>query len=138
MSNWFMSWLLHSPFHRLISGSILLITYNGRRSGKEFTAPLNYVRDGNTLWVTSVRSRRWWRNFREEWPIQVLLQRVEIEGIGLAISEPEQLSQAFIEFFRLAPANARFFKVNLEDGGTPIQEDLDRIVAERVLVRIQI
>ncbi len=138
MSNWFISWLMRSPFHGLISGSILLITYNGRRSGKKFSAPLNYVRDGNTLWVTSVRSRRWWRNFREEWPIQVLLQKVEIEGNGLAITEPEQLSQAFSEFFRLAPANARFFKVNLEDGGTPIQEDLDRIVAERVLVRIQI
>jgi hypothetical protein len=56
----------------------------------------------------------------------------------LAITEPEQLSQAFIEFFHLAPANARFFKVRLEDDGTPVQEDLKRIVAERVLVRIQI
>ena len=138
MSNWFMSWLLHSPFHRLISGSILLITYNGRRSEKQYSAPLNYVRDGNILWVTSVRDRTWWRNFREEGPIHVLLQKVEIEGNGLAITEPEQLGQAFSEFFRLAPANARFFKVDLEDDGTPIQEDLDRIVAERVLVRIQI
>lgn len=138
MSNWFISWLMRSPFHGLISGSILLITYNGRRSGKEFSAPLNYVRDGKILLVTSERQRSWWRNFQEEWPIQVLLQKVEIEGNGLAITEPEQLSQAFSEFFRLAPANARFFKVNLEDGGTPIQEDLDRIVAERVLVRIQI
>ena len=138
MSNWFMSWLLHSPFHRLISGSILLITYIGRRSGKQYSAPLNYVRGGNTLWVTSVRDRRWWRNFREEWPIKVLLQRVEVEGIGLAITEPEQLSQAFSEFFHLSPTSARFFKVDLEDDGTPNQEDLDRIVAERVLVRIQI
>ena len=138
MSNWVMSWLLRSPFHGLISGSILLITYNGRRSGTQYSAPLNYVRDGNTLWVTSVRSRRWWCNFREEWPIKVLLQRVEIEANGFAITEPEQLNQAFSEFFRLSPTSARFFKVDLEDDGTPNQEDLDRIVAERVLVRIQI
>ena len=138
MSNWFMSWLLRLPFHGLISGSILLITYTGRRSGTQYSAPLNYVRDGKILWVTSERQRSWWRNFREHWPIRVLLQRVEIEGNGLAITEPEQLSQAFIEFFHLAPANARFFKVRLEDDGTPNQEDLDRIVAERVLVQIQI
>jgi hypothetical protein len=131
-----MSWLLNSPFHGLISGSILLIIYTGRRSGKEFSAPLNYVRDGNTLWLTSVRDRTWWHNFREEWPIRVLLQRVEIEGNGLAITEPEPLSQAFSEFIRLAPTYSRHFKVDLEDGGKPIQEDLERIVAERVLVRI--
>lgn len=138
MSNWFMSWLLRSPFHRLISGSILLITYNGRRSGKEYSAPLNYIRDGNTLWVTSVRTQTWWRNFEEEWPIRVLLQRKEIEGRGEAITKQDALSDAFHDFFRLSPSSARFFKVRLEDDGTPNNEDLERIVAERVLVRIQI
>ena len=138
MSNRFMSWLLNSPFHGLISGSILLIIYTGRRSGKEFSAPLNYVRDGNTLWLTSVRDRTWWRNFREEWPIRVLLQRKEVEGLGEAITKQDALNGAFHDFFRLSPPSARFFKVNLEDDGTPNQEDLDRIVAERVLVQIQI
>lgn len=138
MSNRFMSWLLNSPFHGLISGSILLIIYTGRRSGKEFSAPLNYVRDGNTLWLTSVRDRTWWRNFREEWPIRVLLQRKEVEGMGEAITKQDTLNDAFHNFFRLSPPSARFFKVNLEDDGTPNQEDLDRIVAERVLVQIQI
>jgi endonuclease YncB( thermonuclease family) len=138
MSKWFMSWLLRSPFHSLISGSILLITYKGRRSGKEYSAPLNYFRDGDTLWVSSVRKRTWWRNFREKWPIRILLQRVEFEGRGEAITEPETLRQAFIDFFRLAPENARLFKVRLKDDGTPDDEDLDRIVAELILVRIQI
>jgi hypothetical protein len=133
-----MSWLLHSPFHRLISGGILLISYNGRRSGKEYSAPLNYVRDGNTLWVTSVRTRTWWRNFNEEWPIQVLLQRKEIEGSGEAITEQDALSDAFHDFFRLSPSSARLFKVKLGEDGVPDQGDLERIVAERVLVKIQI
>ena len=138
MSNWFMSWLLRSPFHRLISGSILLITYTGRRSGSQFSAPLNYVRDGKTLWVTSVRERTWWRNFMEKYTIQLLLEREEIAGYGQAITETEKLIQAFNEFFRLSPSSARIFKVDLEDDGTPNQEDLERIVTERVLVRIQI
>jgi len=94
VSNWFMTWLLRSPFHGLISGSILLITYNGRRSGTQYSAPLNYFRDGNTLWVTSVRDRRWWRNFRGEWPIRVLLQRVEIEHDWM-----QDASEKYIEAF---------------------------------------
>ena len=138
MSNWFMSWLLHSPFHGLISGSILLITYNGRRSRKEYSASLNYVRDGNKLWVTSVRTRTWWRNFREEWPIRVLLQGTEIEGWGVAITEQDALSEVFHDFFRLSPSSARFFKVKLDEDGVPDQGDLERIVAERVMVKINI
>lgn len=138
MSNWFMSWLLRSPFHSLISGSILLITYNGRRSGKEYSAPLNYVRDGNKLWVTSVHTRTWWRNFRGEWPIQVLLQRKEIQGKGEAITEQDPLNDAFLDFFRLSHSSARIFKVRLDDDGVPDQGDLERIVSERVLVKINI
>lgn len=138
MSNWFMSWLLRSPFHGLIGGSILLITYNGWRSGKQYSAPLNYVRDGNKLWVTSVRTRTWWRNFRDEWPIRVLLQRKEIQGKGEAITDQDALSNAFHDFFRLSPSSARFFKVSLDDEGVPDQSDLERIVAERVLVKIKI
>ena len=29
--------ILRSPLHRLVSGSILLITYQGRKSGKTYT-----------------------------------------------------------------------------------------------------
>jgi hypothetical protein len=133
-----MSWLLRSPFHGLISGSILLITYNGRRSGKQYSAPLNYVRDGNILWVTSVRTRKWWRNFKGEWPIRVLLQGKEIQGKGVAITEQDAIIDAFHDFFRLSPSSARFFKVKLDDDGVPDQGDLERIIAERVLVKIKI
>jgi hypothetical protein len=137
VSNWFMSWLLRSPFHGLISGSILLITYIGRRSGKEYSTPLNYIRDDNNLWVTSVRTRTWWRNFREEWPIRVIVQGMEIQGRGEAIVEQDALSDAFKEFFRLSPSSARFFKVKVDKDGVPDQGDLERIVAERVLVKIK-
>ncbi len=138
MSNRFMSWLLRSPFHGLISGNILLITYKGRRSGKECSAPLNYIRDGNKLWVTSVRTRTWWRNFREGWPIRVLLQGNEIEGWGAAITEQDALSEAFHDFFRLSSSSARFFKVKLDEDSVPDQGDLERIVAARVMVKINI
>jgi hypothetical protein len=132
-----MSWLLRSPFHGLISGSILLITYIGRRSGKEYSTPLNYIRDDNNLWVTSVRTRTWWRNFREEWPIRVIVQGMEIQGRGEAIVEQDALSDALKEFFRLSPSSARFFKVKLDEDGAPDPGDLERIVAERVLVKIK-
>ena len=90
------------------------------------------------LRVTSVRTRTLWRNFRNEWPIRVLLQGNEMEGRREAITEQDALNDAFHDFFRLSPSSAKFFKVKLDEDGVPDQGDLGRIVGERVMVNIHI
>jgi hypothetical protein len=62
----------------------------------------------------------------------------EIEGWGVAITEQDALSEAFHAFFRLSPSSAKFFKVKLDEEGVPDQGDLERILAERVMVKINI
>lgn len=42
----------------------MLITYRGRRSGNEYTTPVNYVEDGDTLLVVSSRDHDWWKTLR--------------------------------------------------------------------------
>jgi hypothetical protein len=37
------SWLLRSPLQGLMSSSTMLITFAGRKSGKTYTTPVNYV-----------------------------------------------------------------------------------------------
>ena len=61
-----------------------------------------------------------------------------MEGRREAITEQDALNDAFHDFFRLSPSRARFFKVKFDDGGVPDQGDLEKIVAERVLVKINI
>lgn len=61
---WFnpmMKWLIASPLHIFVSKNMMLITYTGRKSGVTYTTPVNYLREGNTLYVTSWRERTWWR-----------------------------------------------------------------------------
>jgi len=48
-----MMWVLRSPLHGMLSGSTMIITYTGRKSGQTFSTPVNYVRDGNVLWSLS-------------------------------------------------------------------------------------
>jgi len=43
--------LLRSPLHRLASGSLLLITYHGRSSGRCFTIPVMYAERDGTLTI---------------------------------------------------------------------------------------
>ena len=40
------TWVLRSPLHRVLSRSTMLVTYQGRKSGRQITLPVNYVREG--------------------------------------------------------------------------------------------
>ena len=39
-------WLLRSPLHRLADQQTIAITVTGRKSGKRYTFPVSYIRDG--------------------------------------------------------------------------------------------
>ena len=43
--------ILRSPWHGMRSNRLLLLTFTGRKSGKEFTTPIRYEQDGETLLV---------------------------------------------------------------------------------------
>ena len=56
--------LLRSPAHRLLSGKFALITVTGRVSGREYTFPVLYERDADTVRIEVgwPERKRWWRN----------------------------------------------------------------------------
>lgn len=76
LGNLFVIGLLRSPFHRLASGSLVLITYRGRSSGRRFTIPVMYAkRDGTlTIFVGHPERKRWWRNLRGGAEVDVWLR----------------------------------------------------------------
>ena len=59
--------LLRSPAHGLLSGRLALLSVTGRRSGRTFTFPVGYHRDGDrvTISVASPERKRWWRNLSD-------------------------------------------------------------------------
>jgi hypothetical protein len=56
--------ILRSPAHRLLSGKLALVTYTGRKSGREYTIPVLYERDADTVRIEVgwPERKRWWRN----------------------------------------------------------------------------
>jgi hypothetical protein len=68
--------LLRSPLHPLLSGSTDLIRYTGRRSGRRFTTPTQYARDGRDVIILVARpqTKTWWRNFNEGGDLEILLR----------------------------------------------------------------
>jgi deazaflavin-dependent oxidoreductase (nitroreductase family) len=57
--------LLRSPAHRVLSRSVLLLAYTGRRSGVRHELPVGYagLGDGFVVVAGQPDSKTWWRNF---------------------------------------------------------------------------
>jgi deazaflavin-dependent oxidoreductase (nitroreductase family) len=88
--------VLRSPLHGLLSGSTCLVQYTGQRSHDRFTTPTRYARHGDDVVILVGRppSKTWWRNFRDERDIDVLLRRRWHEMTARAVVGADDPAQA--------------------------------------------
>jgi deazaflavin-dependent oxidoreductase (nitroreductase family) len=132
-----MMWLLRSPLHGMLSGSTMIITYTGRKSGKTFSTPVNYVRDGEVLWAVSYRHRTWWRNLHDS-PVTLRIQGRDVAGVATAVTDQQAVTDCLTGDLRKAPQVARYIGVALDASGQPKTEDVAEAAKTRVMVRVQL
>ena len=135
--NSFIAWVLRSPLHSLLSGSMLLITVRGRRSGRAITLPVNYVRIGNELWILSSRERTWWRNLRGGASVTLRLRGEEMQAHAEALLDEAVVAGGLGEYVRRLPVAARSLSIRMA-GETPDRGDLLRVARERLMVRVRL
>ena len=135
--NSFISFLLRSPLHSLLSGSLLLITVTGRKSGQPHTTPVNYVRRGSELLIVSSPDRTWWKNLRGGAPVKIRLQGRDVIGQGRAIEHQPEVAEGLIELLKAAPAYQKYLGVSLAPDGQPLDPTaLAQAAQTRVMVKI--
>ena len=106
--------LLRSPLHHVIGGGLMLITVTGRRSGRRYTIPVGYQRDGDVLHVLVSKARRkqWWRNFREPAALEVELHGERRDAVGHVVDPASEQFFAVVETtLRRLPVLARQFGI---------------------------
>jgi deazaflavin-dependent oxidoreductase (nitroreductase family) len=87
--------MLRSPLHGLVSNSTMLITLSGRKSGRTYTTPVNYVRDGDTITVLSRKGRVWWKNLRGGAPVTLRIRGQDLTGTAEVVDDdPEAIVRA--------------------------------------------
>ena len=133
-----MSWLLRSPLHGTMSKSMLLITVTGRKSGKRYTLPVNYIQDGQTLWITSQRDRTWWRNLQGGAPVEVVLRGRQLNGKGAVLTDPPAVARGLADYLAKVPQYAKYYNVGLDAAGVPLEEDMAQAAQQRVVIRIDL
>lgn len=133
-SNKFMVWVLRSPFHFLLSKNTIVLRYSGCKTGRKYATPMNYVREGDTLYVTSLPSRNWWRNLVVNPSANVLIKRKLIPVTAETFRDQSSVNKYLEKFFTLAPEFAKYFHVQLNPDKTINQDDLTRAASERVVI----
>ena len=138
--NLFVKAILKSPLHGILSGSTMLVTYSGARSGREYTVPVNYVAPnaGQTLLTTSRKNRVWWRNFRAGRAVTLRLRGVDLPAHAITLETNSSVIDGLEELFQFAPHFARFFKLSLDQNGKPDPARLEELAAEMVVVRFHL
>lgn len=135
-------WLLKSPFHFFVSKNMMLITYTGRKSGTEYTTPVNYfpARDekGNYYATTSMSERVWWRNLHGGAQVSVRIQGHDLPAHAQVFEDAISVAEGMAQFLRETPQIARYFQVEIDENGQPSREDIARNVAGKVLVKTRL
>ncbi|HSO14143.1 MAG TPA: nitroreductase/quinone reductase family protein [Anaerolineales bacterium] len=135
--NDFISWVLRSPFHAILSGGMLLITVTGYKTGKKYTTPVGYYRNGEYLWILTSRDRTWWKNLRGGAEVSLLLKRKPVTAFAETELDEKAVEARMYEYLRHVPQAAKPMKVRMENGN-PNPQDIAGIARDRLFVRIKI
>lgn len=91
MQNPIMKWLLRSPLHSVVSGTYMLLTITGRRTGTVYTTPVQYAQQGDVLYAITSAGYTWWKNLRGGAEVKVLLRGKSLSGQAEASTAPQMV-----------------------------------------------
>jgi deazaflavin-dependent oxidoreductase (nitroreductase family) len=138
VSNPFIRALLRSPLHDFLSDDMIIITYTGRKSGKEFSVPVNFQQEGKSLRVISQRDRNWWRNMRGGATVRVLIKGQEKDGWAELIEEKSRVAEEIKNLLKKDPQYTKYFNIRLNESGEISKKELGKIAGPWVVVLIQL
>jgi hypothetical protein len=136
---WFtnlLKYVLRSPLHGIFSKSIMLLVFRGRKTGRIYSTPVSYLREGDV--VTAFTDSPWQRNLRGGAPITAYLKGRAVEGFAEVIDDRDAVTEGLAHFLREARFNARYFGVSFDADGQPIRKQVERGSQHHVMLKIHL
>ncbi len=132
-----MKLVLRSPVHGMVSKSILLITFTGRKSGKTYTTPVSYSQNDGQ--VTIFTHATWWKNLRSGAPVTLRIRGQELQGLAEPVAEDNQaVAAGLMAHLRKVPSDARFYGVTFDDHKNPRAEEVEKAVQTVVMISVRL
>jgi deazaflavin-dependent oxidoreductase (nitroreductase family) len=135
--------ILRSPLHGLMSGSLLIISCCGRKTGREYHLPVQYAQAGKILYIVPGMPERktWWRNLKEAAPVKLTLRGQSLAGNAVVLkadTEADAIMEGFGVFLRRFPAMAKVNHIGLAADGSFNAEELREAAAKAVIIRVKL
>ena len=130
-----MKTVLNSPLHRLVSDKIMVLTFTGIKSGKEYSTPVSYFMDDGTVYCFT--HGRWWKNVAAGANVKLRIQGED--RVGFANAETEdvaQISTALNKMLIANPSDARYYGVTFDAEGQPNMDEIRKAATKAVMIRI--
>ena len=132
--------LLRSPLHGLLSDSILLLTYRGKKSGQEYSLPVQYVRIGQTFYIIPGLPERktWWRNLTGGAPVDLWVRGEKLAAQAQVVSRKQDeadVVDGLIAYFTRFPAAAQARGLRRLPDGSPDRDEVRSAAPEIVVVQ---
>ncbi|MDG1399742.1 MAG: nitroreductase/quinone reductase family protein [Candidatus Binatia bacterium] len=141
MLNPVMRALLRSPLHGIASGSIGILHFKGRRTGRSLDTPLSFMREGETIWLLSATTTRWWMNFRgaDALPVEMEIAGKYYPGHArLFEGDSEALRDGVRRFIAAVPRDAPIYALKLDAQKQVREESLAAGAADLIVVRVDL
>lgn len=126
-----------APLHGTpLTGSWMVLTTTGRRSGQPRRVPLGYaILDGNVYCTAGFGSTsQWFRNIQANPRVEVLLPGGAISGLAEEVTDPDEWLRGYRQ---LVIALGVIGRLTVTDARTASDDELRRAAANLPLVRIR-
>jgi deazaflavin-dependent oxidoreductase (nitroreductase family) len=133
--NDFVTFMLRTPLHVFL-GNTMLITVTGCKTGRKYSTPVGFYREGDVLWVISSRDRTWWRNVKNGANVSLLLKGKNVEAFAKAEVDEKAVEKHLLEYIRQIPMAAKSFGIQMENK-IPNMEDIGRVAKDSLFVKIK-
>ena len=127
--------LLKSPLHGLLSDSLMLITFTGRKSKRQFTTPVRYLPVDDAIQCFTSPDTQWWKNMRDGAQVTLRIKNEEKSCRAIVIeNDPDQIKEKLIHYLAVFPQDAAYHDIRVNKDKSLNAEDLQRASKYSIVV----
>jgi hypothetical protein len=129
--------LLRSPLHGLLSSSTLVLSFRGRKTGKQYTFPVGYyAHEGDNVAVIPLHP--WWKNLQGNVPVTIWLKGRQYAGTADATQGDDATVNALEKLIHDSANLIRVYHIERGADGQPDPEQVRQVAQALALVRIRL
>ncbi len=130
-----MRFILRSPLHGMVSKTITLVTFTGRKSGKTYSTPVSYSQKGSQ--VTIFTHGEWYKNLAAGAPVTLRIRGKDYTGqADVTVADSAAKIEGLTDHLKAVRSDAKFYSVTFDEAGEPKKDEIEKAVNEVVMIRV--